>query len=63
LNYDSSGQKCTAYITVLSDWQGGENHLSTTVTFKTQINDGTADYLAGKQVFDYVVYVKPQVDF
>jgi len=63
LNYDSSGQKCTAYITVLSDWQGGENHLSTTVIFKTQINDGTADYLAGKQVFDYVVYVKPQVDF
>jgi C-terminal processing protease CtpA/Prc len=59
LDYDASGQVCTAYITVLSDWQAGENHLSTTVTFTARINDGMADYPAGKQVFDYVVYVKP----
>jgi C-terminal processing protease CtpA/Prc len=59
LDYDSGSQKCTAYITVLSDWQAGENHLSTTATFTTPINDGSADYPAGKQVFDYTVYIKP----
>jgi hypothetical protein len=59
LDYPSSGQQCTAYITLLSDWQGGEHHLSTTVTFTSKINDGTADYPAGKQVFEYAVYVKP----
>jgi C-terminal processing protease CtpA/Prc len=59
LDYTSGGQNCTAYITVLSDWQAGENHLSTTVTFTASINDGTADYPAGEQVFDYTVYVKP----
>ena len=59
LDYDSGSQKCTAFITMLSDWQAGENHLSTTVTFTAQINDGMADYPAGKQIFDYAVYVKP----
>ena len=59
LDYESGGMSCVAYITVLSDWQGGENHLSTTVTFTSPINDGVADYPAGKQVFEYTVYVKP----
>jgi hypothetical protein len=59
LNYDSGNQKCTAYITVLSDWQAGENHLSTTVTFSAPVNDGTAEYPPGKQIYDYTVYVKP----
>ena len=58
-SYDSGGQKCIAYLTVLSDWQAGENHLSITATFTAPINDGTIDYPAGKQVFEYVVYVKP----
>ena len=59
LDYPSNGQACTVYVTVLSDWQAGENHLSTTVTFTTAINDGMSDYPAGKQIFEYVVYVKP----
>lgn len=61
LSYTATGQQCTAYITVLTDWQAGENHLSTTVTFTASINDGTTVYPPGKQVFDYVVYVKPTV--
>jgi hypothetical protein len=59
LDYESGGQSCTAYITVLSGWQAGENHLSTTVTFTAKINDGSADYPPGKQVFEYTVFVKP----
>jgi C-terminal processing protease CtpA/Prc len=59
LDYDSGGQMCTVYLTVLSEWKAGENHLSTTVSFKTPINDGTVDYPAGEQFFDYIVYVKP----
>jgi C-terminal processing protease CtpA/Prc len=59
LDYDSGNQKCAAYITVLSDWQAGENHLSTFVTFTAPVNDGRADYPAGTQVFDYTVYIKP----
>jgi hypothetical protein len=59
LDYGSGGQQCRAYLAALTDWQAGENHLSTTVTFDAAINDGTADYPAGKQVFDYTVYVKP----
>ena len=59
LAYDASGQKCVAYLAVLTDWQAGENHLTTTVTFTAPINDGSADYPAGKQVFEYTVYVKP----
>jgi hypothetical protein len=55
----SSGMQCRTYVTALSDWQGGENHLSTTVTFTAKINDGTSDYPAGKQTFDYTVYVQP----
>lgn len=59
LDYENAGQQCTVYLTVLSDWQGGENQLSTTVTFTAPINDGTANYPAGTQVFAYTVYVKP----
>ncbi len=61
VSYTANNQQCMAYITVLTDWQAGENHLSTTVTFTTSINDGTAVYPPGKQVFDYTVYVKPTV--
>lgn len=54
-----SGQKCTTYIAVLGDWSGGEHHLVSTITFTSKINDGSADYPAGKQVIEYTVYVKP----
>jgi len=59
LDYASNGQQCRAYVTALSNWQGGENHLSTVVTFDASINDGSTDYAAGKQTYDFTVYVKP----
>jgi hypothetical protein len=40
-------------------YQAGENQLSTSARLKTQTNDGMADYPAGKQIFDYTVYLKP----
>lgn len=56
---ENSGQQCRLYYTALSKWFAGEHHLSTTATFKGDINDGTADYEAGDYVLDYAVYVKP----
>jgi C-terminal processing protease CtpA/Prc len=55
---NSQGQTCRTYVTALEAWQAGENHLTTTVTFKAAVNDGSAEYAAGKQVFEYIVYVK-----
>jgi C-terminal processing protease CtpA/Prc len=58
--YDSSdGQKCTAYLLGVKDWAGGQHKAVTTLTFKTPLNDGTYDFPAGKQVFEYNIYVKP----
>jgi len=59
IEYPYEDQQCASYVNLLTAWQGGENHLSTTVTFTAKINDGTADYPAGTQVFEYTVYVKP----
>ena len=58
-DYDSGGQKCRAYIAGLTNWAGGEHHAVTTATFTDPLNDGTYDYKAGKQTFDYAVFVKP----
>jgi hypothetical protein len=46
-------------VGALDNWPAGEYHLSMTVTFENPINDGSADYPAGTQVFDYSVYIKP----
>jgi len=60
LDYDSSdGQKCTAYILGLTNWPGGEHHLSTLVEFTQALNDGVYDFTPGTQTFTYTVYVKP----
>ena len=59
LDYDANGQSCRAYFAQVTDWSGGEHHLVTTLTFTGPVDDGTAQYPAGKQVFDYAVYVKP----
>jgi C-terminal processing protease CtpA/Prc len=60
LDYDSSdGQKCRVYALGLTDWKGGENHAITTVTITAPLNDGTYDFPAGYQIFDYSIYVKP----
>ncbi len=56
---ENSGQQCRIYYTALSKWPAGEHHLSTTVTFKASINDGTADYEAGDYISDYAVFIKP----
>jgi C-terminal processing protease CtpA/Prc len=53
------GIVCKSYYVALSEWPGGEQHLTTTVTFDAPINDGSMDYPAGKQTFEYTVYVKP----
>ena len=55
----NSGQQCRLYYTALSDWPAGEHHLSTTATFASKINDGTADYEPGDYMLDYTVYVNP----
>ncbi|PWH17174.1 MAG: peptidase S41 [Anaerolineae bacterium] len=59
LNYESGGQQCAVYLTVLYDWPGGEHHLTTKVTFTAPVNDGVLNYPRGEQIFEYTVYVKP----
>ncbi len=59
LDYPSNGLSCRAYLAAITDWKGGENHVVNTVTFSRTINDGTAEYQAGQQVFDYGVFVRP----
>jgi len=56
---ESGGNQCRIVYTALSDWQPGEHHLVTAVTFKTPINDGMGDYPAGDYVSEYNVYVAP----
>lgn len=53
----SGGNQCRIIYTALSDWKTGEHHLTTTVTFKTPINDGMGDYPAGDYVSEYSVFV------
>jgi len=54
---ESGGNLCRLVYTSLSDWPVGEHHLSTTARFTAAINDGSADYQAGKYVLDYIVFV------
>jgi C-terminal processing protease CtpA/Prc len=58
-DYESGGQTCKAYLAGLTNWPGGEHHAVTTATFTSTLNDGTYDYEAGTQTFDYAVFVKP----
>jgi C-terminal processing protease CtpA/Prc len=57
--YEDQGLTCRAYFGMLTDWPGGEHKLQTNVIFNSSINDGQADYPAGTQIFQYLVYVKP----
>ena len=59
LESPSGGNLCRMYYTALSEWPGGEHHLSVDVTFDKVINDGTTDYPAGTHTYEYTVYVKP----
>jgi len=59
-NYPASADlNCRFYYTILSGWAVGEHHLGITAEFTRPINDGTADYPAGKWINEYTVYVKP----
>jgi len=58
-NAPANGQQCQATYTALSNWPAGSHHITTTATFTTKINDGTADYAAGDYVLDYTVNVQP----
>ena len=58
-NTPSNGQQCQTTYTALSNWPAGSHHITTTATFATKINDGTADYAAGDYVLDYTVNVQP----
>ena len=58
-DYPYEAQFCRAYFTVLSEWPAGEHHLTTTAVFKQPINDGTMDFPAGSQIYEYTVYVSP----
>jgi hypothetical protein len=52
---ESNGLFCKSYYVVVFNWPGGETKLQTKVTFDQKINDGTADYAAGTQTFEYTV--------
>ncbi len=54
---ESGGNQCRVIYTALSDWQSGEHHLTTSVTFKSAINDGMGDYPAGDYISKYSVFV------
>lgn len=54
-----SNMKCRYFYNILSDWQGGENHLSIKSIFNQTLNDGTDDFPAGEWIYDYTVFVKP----
>lgn len=53
LDYESGGQQCTAYVAALKDWVGGQHKAVTTLTFTAPLNDGSYDFPAGQQVFEY----------
>lgn len=50
-----NGLFCKSYYTVVYRWPSGDTQLQTVVTFESPINDGGADYPAGKQTFNYTV--------
>lgn len=56
---ENNGQYCRFYFTLLSDWAGGQHSVQTIATFDEPINDGSMDYPAGTQTFQYDVYIKP----
>jgi C-terminal processing protease CtpA/Prc len=51
----SGGQQCKQMVVAVTDWPSGESKAITAMTFTTSLNDGTNDFPAGDQVFDYVV--------
>ena len=56
---ETGGKVCRLIYTSLSDWSAGEHHLVTTATFKSKINDGSADFVPGDYILGYKVILKP----
>ena len=54
---ESGGQQCRFIYALLSDWTPGQHTLTTTNTYTTAINDGTADYPAGEYNVEYTVNI------
>ena len=48
---------CLNFVTMMSNWPGGEHQLTAVVTFDAQINDGLADFDAGDYIYEYNVNV------
>jgi hypothetical protein len=59
LDFPNQGQSCRIIVYQLTDWPGGEHHLSTQITFARNLSDGFADFEKGTFTYDYTVYVKP----
>ena len=59
LDFTNQGQSCRIKVYQLTNWPGGEHHLSTQVTLARKINDGFQDFAKGAFIYDYTVYVKP----
>jgi hypothetical protein len=55
----SGDLSCRIIYVALTEWPGGEHHLSITTTFNTTINDGANDYAPGDYVMEFAVYIKP----
>ena len=51
----SGGQQCKQMVVAVTDWPTGESHAITTQTFTAPLNDGTYDFPAGDQVFEYLL--------
>jgi C-terminal processing protease CtpA/Prc len=56
---ETGGKLCRLIYASLSDWPAGEHELTTTATFTSTVNDGSADFEPGDYVLDYKVFVKP----
>jgi serine/threonine protein kinase len=54
-----NGQKCVAYMLGVKGWEASLYKAVTTLTFKVPLNDGTSDFPAGQQVYEYNISVRP----
>jgi hypothetical protein len=58
-DFSDTNSSCRYKYYLLTDWPGGEHHLTTEVTLTEKINDGTMEFPKGMFAYDYTVYVKP----
>jgi serine/threonine protein kinase len=56
--FDFDGKKCLGYTLGVKDWVAGQYRAVTTMTFKGPLNDGTYEFQAGQQMFEYNIDLK-----